>query len=48
MRCEIDQFSKIYEPGDASSQWQQHTVDLSGYISVADVTAFVNMLKAMP
>jgi hypothetical protein len=33
-------FTKIYEPGDASGEWTQHTVDLSSYAGQQGYIAF--------
>ncbi len=35
-------FTKIYEPGDASGEWTEHTVDLSAYAGQTGYIAFRN------
>ena len=35
-------FTKIYEPGDASREWTEHTVDLSAYAGQTGYIAFRN------
>ena len=37
---DADTFTKIYEPGDASGEWTQHTVDLSSYAGQQGYIAF--------